>query len=150
MANHFVVVIVGGVLLLFPCAVREQVSSTGLDATIPIMKTVMPRTSPIKVRRGPNDRTKNCDKQHLIDVEPSGGQDSAVSTAKKRHRTHNCIKILDAAFQHRIVISKEGFGSSFQGVVQVRKHSSRLHPTPFVSRRPVFHLQFPTRLNPQM
>lgn len=35
---------------------------------------------------------KICDKQRVIDVGPYGGQYRACSRAKRRHKTHNCIK----------------------------------------------------------
>ena len=35
---------------------------------------------------------KICDKQRVIDVGPYGGQYTACSRAKRRHKTHNCIK----------------------------------------------------------
>ena len=59
--------------------------------------------------------------------------DSTVSTAKKRHRTHNCIKIPPPVFHRHflvtedISISKEGFfGSSLQVVGEVQSRPSSL------------------------
>ena len=70
-----------------------------------------------------------------------------MSAAKKRIRTHKCITTLPPAFHRHLPVAKEGLGNSLQVVGEVPCFPSSLPDTnhafkPFVSTRPVFHLQF--------
>ena len=71
--------------------------------------------------------------------------DSTVSTAKKRHSTHNCIKISQPAFHRHflvtehICISKEGFGSRVRSnVVLPAFPTPRMHPSHLCPPDPFF------------
>lgn len=102
---------------------------------------------------------KICDKQRVIDVGPYGGQYRACSRAKRRHKTHNCIKrtaagLSEAHCGHTFFLwTKKEVGSSLRLVVTVWRHVSSFPetelirhfdpPDPFFSRNLIHVMRGP-------